>query len=171
MNPFQYTRAEDVGTATKSVASEPTAAFLAGVPLGQFYISYGDDPAKENVLERGEFITAVDVPHSPMAAKSHYLKVRDRASYEFAMTSAAVAIDFGATIKNVRVVLGGVGTKSWRSTEAEAALVGRPPADAVFEAAADAALAAAKPHKDNAFKVELSRPTLVPALQTVNKSG
>jgi xanthine dehydrogenase YagS FAD-binding subunit len=106
-----------------------------------------------------------------MSAKSHYLKVRDRASYEFALTSAAVAIDFGPTIKNIRVVLGGVGTKPWRSTEAEAALVGRPPADETFQAAADAALAAAKPHKDNAFKVELAKRTLVRALQTVTHSG
>jgi xanthine dehydrogenase YagS FAD-binding subunit len=150
---------------TKPDGSERT------IPLGQFYVAYGDDPAKENVLEHGEFITAVDLPNTPMSAKSHYLKVRDRASYEFALTSAAVAIDFGPTIKNIRVVLGGVGTKPWRSTEAEAALVGRPPADETFQAAADAALAAAKPHKDNAFKVELAKRTLVRALQTVTHSG
>ncbi len=111
------------------------------IPIDDFYVSYGDDPAKENVLEHGELITAVDLPPSPRAARSHYLKVRDRASYEFALASAAVAVEVvGGTVRSARVALGGVATKPWRSTAAEAALVGQPAGDAAFAAAAEAAL-------------------------------
>jgi xanthine dehydrogenase YagS FAD-binding subunit len=176
-----------LGTSEKCIATHPSdmaCAMLAldavvrtekpdgsqrTIPLGDFYVSYGDDPAKENMLEHGEFITAVDVPMSPRAAKSHYLKVRDRASYEFALTSAAVAVELGGAIASARVVLGGVGTKPWRSSEAEAALTGKPATHATFQAAADAALANAKPQKDNAFKIELARRTLIRALQTVTR--
>jgi xanthine dehydrogenase YagS FAD-binding subunit len=138
------------------------------IPIDDFYVSYGDDPAKENVLAHGELITAVDLPASPRAASSHYLKVRDRASYEFALASAAVALEVvGGTVRSARVALGGVATKPWRSPEAEAALVGQPARDAAFEAAADAALAGAVPRQFNAYKIELARRTLVRALQTV----
>lgn len=175
-----------LGTSEKCIATHPSdmaCAMLAldavvrtqkadgserQIPLSDFYVSYGDDPAKENVLEHGEFITAVDIPMSPRAGKSHYLKVRDRASYEFALTSAAVAVELGVAITSARVILGGVGTKPWRSTEAEAALTGKPPTDATFQAAADAAMAGAKPQKDNGFKIELTKRTLVRALQTVS---
>ena len=86
------------------------------IPLADFHVSYGEDPARETVLEHGELITAVELPATPWFARSHYLKVRDRASYEFALASAAVALDLdGGRIRAARVALGGVGTKPWRS--------------------------------------------------------
>jgi xanthine dehydrogenase YagS FAD-binding subunit len=138
------------------------------IPIEQFYVAYGDDPAKENTLARGELITAVDLPAETFFAKSQYLKVRDRASYEFALASAAVALDVQAgTIQQARVALGGVATKPWRARTAEKALVGQKPSDAAFTAAAEAELKAAKPQKYNAFKVELCKRTIVRAMQTV----
>ncbi|MGN6507623.1 MAG: FAD binding domain-containing protein [Tepidisphaeraceae bacterium] len=138
------------------------------IPINDFYIPYGQDPAKENVLRHDELITAVDLPANAFAKRSHYLKVRDRASYEFALASAAVLLDVkGGSIKAARVALGGVGTKPWRSREAENALVGQSPDDKAFTAAADAALAGAKPQKYNAFKIELAKRTLVHALKHV----
>jgi len=138
------------------------------VNINEFYVPYGQDPAKETVLQHGELITAVEIPGRPFFAKSHYLKVRDRASYEFALTSAAIALDVkGGVIKQARVALGGVATKPWRSPEAEQALIGKPANDDTFKAAADAAMAGAKPQKHNAFKIELAKRTIVRALQTV----
>ena len=138
------------------------------IPFSQFYVAYGDDPAKENVLNHDDLITAVDLPALPFAKKSHYLKVRDRASYEFALASAAVALEIeNNAIKSARIAFGGIAAKPWRSTEAEKALIGQPATDQTFAAAADAALANAKPQKFNAFKVELAKRTLVQALQHV----
>jgi xanthine dehydrogenase YagS FAD-binding subunit len=138
------------------------------IPIEQFYVAYGDDPARENVLAKGELITAVDLPGEGFFARSHYLKVRDRASYEFALSSAAVALEVvGGTIKQARVALGGVATKPWRARAAEKALVGQKPSDETFAAAAAAELKAAVPRKYNAFKVELCRRTIVRALGTV----
>ena len=138
------------------------------VNINEFYIPYGQDPAKENVLARDELITAVDLPPLPFATRSLYLKIRDRASYEFALASAAVAVELdGKTIKSARVALGGVATKPWRSREAEAALVGKPATEDTFRAAAEAALRDAKPRTYNAFKVELARRTIIKALTDV----
>jgi xanthine dehydrogenase YagS FAD-binding subunit len=138
------------------------------VPIEEFYVSYGEDPAKETTLNPGELITAVEIPAIPFAKKSKYLKVRDRASYEFALASAAVILNVeGGTIREARVGLGGIAAKPWRSHEAEAALAGKPANDATFTAAADAALQGAKPQKHNAFKPELARRTLVRTLQMV----
>lgn len=138
------------------------------VPFNEFHIPYGEDPAKETVLAKDELITAVELPPLPMAKRSLYLKIRDRASYEFALASAAVAVEMDSkTIKSARVALGGVATKPWRSTEAEAALAGRPAHEATYRAAADAALKDAKPRAYNAFKVELAKRTIVKALTDV----
>jgi len=138
------------------------------IPLADFHISYGDDPARESVLEHGELITAVDLPAMPWLARSTYLKVRDRASYEFALASAAVALDLeggrGGHIRAARVALGGVATKPWRSREAEQALTGAKADEAAFRAAADAALRGARAQKHNGFKIELAKRTLVRAL-------
>jgi xanthine dehydrogenase YagS FAD-binding subunit len=138
------------------------------IPLSDFHIGYGEDPARESVLEHGELITAVELPATPWFARSHYLKVRDRASYEFALASAAVALDIeggrGGTIRAARVALGGVGTKPWRSAEAEQALAGKKADESTFRAAAEAALRNARPQKDNAFKIELAKRTLTRAL-------
>jgi xanthine dehydrogenase YagS FAD-binding subunit len=137
------------------------------VPLTEFHLLPGEHPERETVLWPGELVSAVDLPALPFAARSHYLKVRDRASYAFALVSAAVALDLeGGTVRAARVALGGVGTKPWRSREAEAALVGKTAGEVTFKAAAQAALAGAKPRTENAFKVELARRTLVRALAT-----
>lgn len=135
------------------------------IPLTDFHVSYGEDPARESVLEHGELITAVELPAVPWFARSHYLKVRDRASYEFALASAAVALDLdGGRIRAARVALGGVGTKPWRSAEAEQALTGQKAEEATYRTAAEAALRGARPQKDNGFKIELAKRTLTRAL-------
>jgi xanthine dehydrogenase YagS FAD-binding subunit len=143
------------------------------LPITDFYVSYGEDPAKETVLDHGELILAVELPALPWLKRSAYVKVRDRASYEFALTSAAVAIDLdGPTIRAVRVALGGIATKPWRSSEAEKALVGKQANDHTYGDAAEAALANARGWADNGFKIELAKRTLVRALQTaVAKAG
>ncbi|HEY2292118.1 MAG TPA: xanthine dehydrogenase family protein subunit M [Thermoanaerobaculia bacterium] len=135
------------------------------IPLVDFHVPYGEDPARESVLEHGELITAVELPAVPWFARSHYLKVRDRASYEFALASAAVALDLDRDrIRAARVALGGVGTKPWRSPEAEQALTGQKAEEATYRAAAEAALRGARPQKDNGFKIELAKRTLARAL-------
>jgi xanthine dehydrogenase YagS FAD-binding subunit len=150
------------------VRTRPPKGAERSIPISDFYVSYGEDPARENVLEHGELITAVDLPGDAWLARSHYLKVRDRASYEFALASAAVALDVDdGKISAARVVLGGVGTKPWRSAEAERALAGQPAKPETYRAAAEAALAGSRPQKDNAFKVELAKRTLARALETV----
>ena len=104
----------------------------------------------------------------PAGTRSHYLKVRDRASYEFALAAAAVALTVdGGTIALARVGLGGLATVPWRASAAEEVLRGAPPERRVFQACAEAALAGAVPRRDNAFKVELGRRTLVRALEIV----
>jgi xanthine dehydrogenase YagS FAD-binding subunit len=139
------------------------------IPLTEFHVLPGAHPERETVLRAGEVITAIDVPALPFARRSLYLKVRDRASYAFALASAAVAVDVtNGRIRDARVALGGVGTKPWRSTAAERVLVGKPATAATFRAAAGAALAGAVTHKDNAFKVELAKRTLVRALTEVS---
>jgi xanthine dehydrogenase YagS FAD-binding subunit len=128
----------------------------------------GMHPERETVLEPGDLITAIELPALPAARRSLYLKVRDRASYAFALASAAVAVDLSAgVIRDARVGLGGIATKPWRSHDAERVLVGKPATPATFRAAADAALAGARPHRDNAFKVTLAKRTLVRALTEV----
>jgi xanthine dehydrogenase YagS FAD-binding subunit len=142
------------------------------IPLNDFYLLPGDTPDRENVLEPGELITHVHVPTSDLARHSYYLKVRDRASYEFALASAAVALRTEAsTIRGARVALGGIATIPWRSREAEAALENRPATRETFQAAAEAALADAKPQKDNAFKIPLAKRTLMAALEELMHRG
>jgi xanthine dehydrogenase YagS FAD-binding subunit len=137
------------------------------IAFADFHKLPGDTPHIENALEPGELITYVDLPKSLEGAKSTYLKLRDRASYEFALSSAAIVARVeGGHIRYIRVAMGGVGTKPWRSHEAEGALMGKPANAATFKAAAEAALAKAKPQKDNAFKVELAKRCLVHSLKT-----
>ncbi|MDB4914229.1 MAG: molybdopterin dehydrogenase, FAD-binding, partial [Gemmatimonadetes bacterium] len=139
------------------------------IRFADFHLLPGAHPERETSLVHGELITSIDIPPLAYGRRSMYLKVRDRASYAFALASAAVAVDIqGGTIRNARVALGGVGTKPWRSHEAENVLVGKPANDATFRAAADVALKDAKPHKDNAFKIELAKRTLVRALVEVS---
>jgi xanthine dehydrogenase YagS FAD-binding subunit len=137
------------------------------IPIGDFYVAYGDDPAKENTLSPGELITSVDLPATPWLARSAYVKARDRASYEFALASAAVCLDLdGETIRASRIALGGVATKPWRASAAEAVLLRADATDATFGLAADAALRGANVREHNGFKVELCRRVLVQALRT-----
>jgi len=117
------------------------------------------------VLEPGDLITHVTLPPPVKGSKQFYLKVRDRASYEFALTSAAVGLDVAnGIVKSARVALGGVGTKPWRAKFAEAALVGQAPTAESFRAAAEAELKSARGYGQNDFKIELAKRTLVRAL-------
>jgi len=138
------------------------------IPITEFHLLPGDTPHLETVLEHGEMITAVDLPAMPFAWRSHYLKVRDRASYAFALVSAAVVLEIdGEVIRNARIALGGVGTKPWRSLEAEEVLVSAPATEETFAAAANAAMREARPYRYNQFKIELAKRTLEEALKTV----
>jgi xanthine dehydrogenase YagS FAD-binding subunit len=138
------------------------------VPLTEFYVLPAGRPDIENVLEHGELVTAVEIPLLPAGWRSGYLKVRDRASYEFALTSAAAAvvIEDGAIVQ-ARIALGGVGTIPWRAREAEGILAGAEPTDQAFRAAAEASLRDPFTVPGTAFKVELVKRTIVRILQTV----
>jgi xanthine dehydrogenase YagS FAD-binding subunit len=138
------------------------------VPLTEFYFVPGNRPDVENVLSHGELLTTIEIPLLPPGTRSGYLKVRDRASYEFALSSAAVALAINeGVIAEARVALGGVGTIPWRAPEAEAVLRGAPVAGQVFRAAADAAVHDPFTVPATAFKIELAKRTLVRALETV----
>jgi len=136
------------------------------IPFGDFHLLPGNTPHRETVLEPGDLITHVTLPAPIKGSKQLYLKLRDRASYEFALASAAVVISItGQNVTRARIALGGVGTKPWRAHEAEAVLVGQPANGANFRRAAEAALRDAKPQSENGFKVELAKRCLTHALQ------
>ena len=142
------------------------------IAIHDFYLVPGSTPDRENVLEPGEIITSVTLPPPVAGANSIYLKLRDRAAYEFALASAAIVMKVsGGKIQHIRVALGGVGTKPWRSFEAEKVLEGHAPDRAAFVRAAEAALKDARPASENAFKVELSRRCIVRALTMSTKSA
>jgi xanthine dehydrogenase YagS FAD-binding subunit len=143
------------------------------VPLIDFHRLPEDHPEIDTVIRPGELITAVELPPMPFAQHSHYLKVRDRASYAFALVSVAVAVDLdGGTVRDVRIALGGVAHKPWRAPEAEIALRGQAPTAELLARAGAAAVAGAQPYPHNAFKVELAQRAVVRALRTViNKAG
>ncbi|MGB8887245.1 MAG: xanthine dehydrogenase family protein subunit M [Candidatus Korobacteraceae bacterium] len=137
------------------------------IPIGDFHLLPGNTPDRETVLEPGDLITQVTLPPPVAGSRQVYLKLRDRASYEFALASAAVVMTVdGENISYVRIALGGVGTKPWRSPEAEAALSGKPANAANFRQAAEVALRNAKPQSENKFKIELAKRCLVHTLQT-----
>ena len=137
------------------------------IPFADFHLLPGDTPQRENVLEPGDLITYIELPPPLKDAKHIYLKLRDRASYEFALASAAVILQItSGKIAAARLALGGVGTKPWRSPVAEAALVGQPANEATYRAAAEAALRDAKPQSQNGFKVELAKRCITHALRT-----
>jgi xanthine dehydrogenase YagS FAD-binding subunit len=181
-----YNRSHAVlGTSEKCIATHPSDRCVAlvaldavihtqgpqgerRIPLTDFHVAYGEDPARESVLGHGELITAVELPNTPFFRRSHYLKVRDRASFEFALASVAAAVEVkDGKISEARLALGGVATKPWRAAAAENVLVGAKPEAATYAAAGRAALQGAKPQKFNAFKIELARRTFVRALTTV----
>jgi xanthine dehydrogenase YagS FAD-binding subunit len=138
------------------------------VKLDDFYHVPGETPDRENQLKPGELITEIRVPRLPWAQRSAYLKIRDRESYEFALTSVAVALDVDANnVRDARVAVGGVGTKPWNLPKVREALIGRPLNQETFEAAAKLATEGAKPLRHNGFKVELVQRAIVRALMNL----
>ena len=136
------------------------------IAIANFHLLPGSTPHRETVLEPGDLITHVTLPTPVAGSRQVYLKLRDRASYEFALASAAVVITVTAgKVTRARIALGGVGTKPWRSPEAEAALVGEAVNQTSFRNAAEAALRDAKPQSENGFKIELAKRCLTHALQ------
>lgn len=137
------------------------------IPFQSFHRLPGDAPQKDNTLERGELITALEIPDNPYQKNVHYLKVRDRSSYAFALVSVAAAVDLqGDTIRDVRLGMGGVAHKPWRLTEAENFLKGKTASEATFRQAADLVMKGAKGYGHNNFKLKLAPNTLVEALKT-----
>jgi xanthine dehydrogenase YagS FAD-binding subunit len=141
-------------------------------PIADFFVLPGKTPHIETVLEPGDLITSITLPAPKPNTKSLYLKLRDRASYEFALASAAIVVSQNASghIDHIRIALGGVGTRPWRSPEAEQSLLGKVPTAANLRAAADAALAAAKPQSQNGYKIELAKRCLTHAITKATSS-
>jgi xanthine dehydrogenase YagS FAD-binding subunit len=140
------------------------------MPIGDLHRLPGDTPEKDTSLQHGELVTAIELPKSNFAQNSYYLKVRDRASYAFALVAVAGALHLDTDrITQARVVLGGVAHRPWRSREAEAALAGRPASEQTFRQAAEIALKDAKPLAHNAFKVELGKRAIVRALMRASR--
>lgn len=168
------THASDLAVALVALETVVHVASARGsrdVPLETFYTLPGRTPEVENVLRPNELITGITVPRSPFAAHSRYVKVRDRQSYEFALTSAAVALQLrGGTIVQARIAAGGVGTRPWRLPAVERALTGRPATPATFEAAVTRAADGARTREHNVFKPALLRRTLVRALTELQET-
>jgi xanthine dehydrogenase YagS FAD-binding subunit len=136
------------------------------IAFEQFHRLPGDQPQRDTTLAPGELIVGVDLPPDGFAGHAHYLKLRDRASYAFALVSVAAALDVrGGIVHDAALALGGVAHKPWRRPEAEARLIGRAPADAAFAEAAEALVEGARPATQNGFKVTLARRAIVRALQ------
>lgn len=135
------------------------------IPFADYHRLPGDNPQKDNNLNFGELITAIEIPSNNFAANSHYLKVRDRSSYAFALLSVAAALEMSGTqIKEVRIAMGGVAHKPWRALEAEKFLKGKTASEANFKQAAENEMSKAKPLEHNKFKVELGKRAIVRAL-------
>ncbi len=142
------------------------------IPIQDFHRLPGDTPEKDNNLQHGELIVAIEMPRNNFADKSYYLKVRDRTSYAFALVAVAAALETrGNNIKQARVVLGSVAHKPWRSAEAERVLIGKPATEETFRAAAEVAFKDAKPLEHNGYKVELGKRAIVLALQRAMSGG
>ncbi|MFF1443429.1 FAD binding domain-containing protein [Streptomyces sp. NPDC058295] len=174
-----------LGTSDACVATHPSDAAVAfaalearvhllgpdgtrQVPFAEFLLPPGSTPRREQALHKGELITAVEIPALPRPLRSGYLKVRDRQSYEFALTSAAVALHIrGGVIREARVAAGGVGTVPWKLPAVEQHLVGERPSQALWSAAAAKAADGARPLQHNRFKVELLKRTVERQLRVV----
>jgi xanthine dehydrogenase YagS FAD-binding subunit len=172
-----------LGTSEHCIATNPSDMCLAmaaleatihvqgatgerAIPIGDFHLLPGSTPDRETVLEPGDLVTHVTLPPPVVGSRQIYLKLRDRASYEFALASAAIVITVaGGKVTQARIALGGVGTKPWRSPEAEAALIGQAVNQANFRKAAEAGLRDAKPQSENGFKIELAKRCLTYALE------
>jgi xanthine dehydrogenase YagS FAD-binding subunit len=158
----------DFAQALVALDANVELASLSGARTIRFedlHVLPGDDPQRETVLAPGDVITGFVIPAAPWTRRSLYLKIRDRESYEFALASAAVALDLqNGVVNEVRIALGGVATKPWRARSAEAALKGQPINEKTMSEAARIAFSGAVTHGENAYKVELGRRTLVRAL-------
>jgi xanthine dehydrogenase YagS FAD-binding subunit len=142
------------------------------IPLVDFHQLPGTTPQVETALAADELITAVELPPLPLAATSRYRKVRDRASYAFALVSVAAALEVeGGVVTGVRIALGGVATKPWRAYEAERVLLGAPATDESFRRAAEAELAPAVARSQNEFKIELAQRAIVATLRRLLTEG
>jgi xanthine dehydrogenase YagS FAD-binding subunit len=142
------------------------------IPFEQFHLTPGETPDVETILEQGELITAVDIPASPFARNSLYLKLRDRASYEFALASVALGVEVAdGRIRSARVAFGGVATKPWRAHNVERVLTGAQPSEDLFQRAATTAVEGAQPRRDNGFKVELLERATAKALRMLHEAG
>ncbi|MFI6035862.1 FAD binding domain-containing protein [Streptomyces sp. NPDC051315] len=152
-------------TALDAVVTYETAAGPGELPLADFYLPVGDTPHRETALPPGALITGVTLPPAPAAARSRYRKVRERASYAFAIGSVAAALDVSdGVVREARLAFGAVASRPWRARAAERVLTGAPATREYFAAAADAELAAARPLPDNAYKVTLMRNLVVAVL-------
>jgi len=128
------------------------------LPLTELHRLPGDHPEIDTALAPGELIAGIELPALPFAVRSTYRKVRDRASYAFALVSVAAALEIdGGVVKEVRLALGGVAHKPWRALIAEAALKGEPATESAFRVAGEAELSAARPLRDNGFKIEVAK--------------
>lgn len=142
------------------------------IPFGDFYRLPRDEPQRETVLEHGDLITAIDLPPLAFAKRSYYRKVRDRASYAFALVSVAAALDVvDGAVRDVRLAFGGVAPMPWRATKAEAVVRGAPATEETFRRAADAELVDARPCPGTAFKVPLAGNVLVRTLLDLAEGG
>lgn len=145
---------------------------MRSIPFGELHRPVGSSPDIETTLKQGELITSFRIARAPWLRRSLYVKIRDRASYEFALASAAVALNLeGDVVREARIALGGVATRPWRAREAEAALKGQPLRVETAGAAAESAFADARPLKFNAFKIPLGKATLVRALLAAKAMG
>ena len=139
------------------------------VPISEYYLLPNDTPEKENILNQGELITSIFIPKSNLAQNSYYLKVRDRASYEFALVSAGVALEISDNvITSSRIVLGGVAGKPWRSLESEAHINHQSISLQIFTEAAEIALQNARSYTHNHYKIDLAKRTLIKALSVIS---
>ena len=163
------THASDMAVALAALDAQVVIQGAGGervIPLTQLHLLPGATPEKEHSLQAGELITAIRLTATDATRRSHYLKVRDRNSYAFALTSAAVGLELRrGTVQLAHLALGGVGTVPWKATTAEAFLQGKPATAATFTEAAKLAVAGAVPRRYNAFKVELAQRVLVRALE------
>lgn len=142
------------------------------IPFADYHRLPGDTPQKDNNLNHGEIVTAIEIPKNNFAAKSYYLKIRDRSSYAFALVSVAAALELqGNKINQVRIAMGGVAHKPWRATEAEKFLTGKEATEANFKLAGEAEMRNAKPLEYNKFKVELGRRAITRALVQAMNGG
>jgi xanthine dehydrogenase YagS FAD-binding subunit len=159
-------------TALEAIVQVKSESGERSIPISEFYRLPGDTPQFDTNLRPGELITAIDLPAWAPVARSHYLKVRNRNSFAFALVSVAAVLETdGGMVRRARIALGGVAHKPWRAPEAERALEGKKAEEPAFRAAAEILVRGAKVYRDNAFKVELARRSVVRALATITATA